>query len=219
MKTKFRNALGIILLMISGFSCDSGTKKNNYRQPNSSSYYNNNTNSSTSNYNYNSQNQIKLEELLQQSKTSGYYTVATNLNVRTTPSTKGNILGQFSFGQKIYVSGFSGKWAIVNVQLENLTSRTAYIHSKYINKVSNYNQYNYSSGYKSRRNYKTYDYDVSGYGDDGYVYGDITVDKNGGDGYIYDDDGNEKWIDVEWTGNGTLEGYDEDGNYYELDVD
>ena len=64
-----------------------------------------------------------------------------------------------------------------------------------------------------------YDYDVSGSGDDGYVYGDVTVDQSGGDGTIYDEYGNEHNVTVDWTGRGELEGYDEDGNYYELEVD
>lgn len=66
----------------------------------------------------------------------------------------------------------------------------------------------------------SYDYDVSGYDSDGsYVYGDVEVDQGGGDGYIYTKDGEEKHIDVDWTGKGELEGYDEDGNYYELEVE
>lgn len=66
----------------------------------------------------------------------------------------------------------------------------------------------------------SYDYDVSGYDDSGnYIYGDVDVDQSGGDGYIYLEDGEEKHIDVDWTGKGELEGYDEDGNYYELEVE
>jgi len=68
--------------------------------------------------------------------------------------------------------------------------------------------------------YRSYNYDVSGYSDSGeYVYGEIDVDQSGGDGYIYDENGDEVYIDVEWTGKGELEGYDSDGNYYELEVD
>ena len=48
--------------------------------------------------------------------------------------------------------------------------------------------------------------------------GNIDIDRDG-DGYIIDEDGNEKSIDVEWTGYGEIEGYDEDGTYYELEVD
>lgn len=84
---------------------------------------------------------------------------------------------------------------------------------------SDYSSKTYSVNQPQRTYRKTYDYSISGYGNSNSVYGDITVDKQGGDGYIYDEDGNEKLIDVEWIGNGTLEGYDEDGNYYELEVD
>lgn len=65
-----------------------------------------------------------------------------------------------------------------------------------------------------------YDYDISGTDSEGgYVYGEVEVDQDGGDGYIYTDDGEEKHIDVEWTGHGEMEGYDEEGNYYELEVE
>jgi hypothetical protein len=66
---------------------------------------------------------------------------------------------------------------------------------------------------------KYYGYSVSGYGNNNSVYGDISVNKNGGSGTIYDENDNEISIDLEWTGKGTLEGYDEDGNYYELEVE
>lgn len=217
METIFKYALGIMSIIILTTSCDSGITDNNYKQTNSN--YNIHTNNIPSNYQHNSQNQIDLDELLQQSKTAGYYTVITNLNVRATPSNKGKNLGQFTYGQMVYVSEFQGEWAVVKIQLDNLTSQKAFIHRSYIKEVSIYNQNNYSTGFRKKQNYKTYEYGVSGYGDNGYVYGDITVDRDNGDGYIYDEDGNEKWIDVEWTGNGTLEGYDEDGNYYDLDVD
>lgn len=75
-------------------------------------------------------------------------------------------------------------------------------------------RYYYGTGYR------TYNYDVNGYSDGGdYVYGEIDVDRSGGDGYIYDDEGNEMYIDVEWAGKGELEGYDSEGNYYELEVE
>lgn len=76
----------------------------------------------------------------------------------------------------------------------------------------NANQQNFSSRY--------YNYAVSGYNSSGdYVYGEIEVDQSGGNGYIYNDEGDEVNIDVDWTGYGTLEGYDYEGNYYELEVD
>lgn len=66
---------------------------------------------------------------------------------------------------------------------------------------------------------RSYSYYISGYGDSGYVWGYVDVSKDGGDGVIYDEDGNEVHISVEWTGNGTLEGYGDDGSFYELEVD
>ena len=67
----------------------------------------------------------------------------------------------------------------------------------------------------------TRSYDVSGYGDDGYVYGEI--DASGGDqevsGYLYLENGDTVYFDGEWSGQGEIEGYDEDGNYYNLEVD
>ena len=78
----------------------------------------------------------------------------------------------------------------------------------------------YSSGYKY--NYKHngyYNYDVSGYDENGnYVSGNVDINKSG-DGYIVDEEGNEKHIEVEWVGYGVMEGYDEDGVYYELEVE
>lgn len=65
-----------------------------------------------------------------------------------------------------------------------------------------------------------YEYDVSGNNDSGnYIYGNVEVDQSGGDGYIYQDDGEEKHIEVEWTEYGELAGYDEDGTYYEFEVE
>ena len=67
---------------------------------------------------------------------------------------------------------------------------------------------------------RSYNYDVSGYGDTGYVTGNI--DARGDryvDGYITLEDGSEVYFDGEWIGKGEIEGYDEDGNYYELEVE
>ena len=74
--------------------------------------------------------------------------------------------------------------------------------------------------YSGGGGYRSYNYDVSGYSYEGdYVYGEIDVDQSGGDGYIYDEEGNEVHINVDWTGHGELEGYDSEGNYYDLEVD
>lgn len=65
----------------------------------------------------------------------------------------------------------------------------------------------------------SYNYDVSGYGDGGYVYGNVDVSGKYGEGYIYNENGDELYVDVEWVDNGVLEAYDEEGNWYELEVD
>lgn len=59
-------------------------------------------------------------------------------------------------------------------------------------------------------------YDVSGSGDGQYVNGYVDSD---GDGYITLENGSEVSFDGDWTGNGQLDGYDENGNYFQLDVD
>ncbi len=82
------------------------------------------------------------------------------------------------------------------------------------------NDYEINAEYKY--NYKDgeyYNYDISGYDEDGnYVSGNVDIDEYG-DGYIEDEYGNEKYIEVEWVDWGVMEGYDEDGVYYELNVE
>jgi hypothetical protein len=130
-----------------------------------------------------------------------------------------------------YHGRYSGGSNSNNSWNKNSTQNTYYQNNQKAN-TSLYNQkINYSnttrprttfnsSGYKY--NYKvggTYNYDVSGYDDVGNaVTGNVDIDRDG-EGYIIDEDGNEKSITVEWTGYGEMEGYDEDGNCYELEVD
>lgn len=65
-----------------------------------------------------------------------------------------------------------------------------------------------------------YEYSVSGVDENGnYVEGDVEVSQDGGSGTVSDEYGNEKEVDVEWTGNGELEGTDEDGETYDLEVE
>ncbi len=78
-------------------------------------------------------------------------------------------------------------------------------------------KYEYRKGYKN--NYE-YNYDVNGSDQDGNgVSGNIDVSGKYGTGTIEDENGNEKSIDVEWVDYGVMEGTDEDGNSYELEVD
>ena len=68
---------------------------------------------------------------------------------------------------------------------------------------------------------RSYDYDVSGYGDDGSVTG--SIDSTSGikdvDGTLTLEDGEEVSFEGEWVGKGEIEGTDENGNYYTLEVD
>jgi len=65
-----------------------------------------------------------------------------------------------------------------------------------------------------------YNYDIEGYDELGnYVYGNVDISGKYGDGYIYNDSGDEIYIEVEWVGYGELEGYDENGGYYELEAE
>lgn len=90
---------------------------------------------------------------------------------------------------------------------------------------SNSDTYHTDSDYKYEHrtgttgNYE-YNYDVIGYDEDGNpIDGNIDISGKSGSGYIYDEYGSEKYIEVEWSGYGELEGYDEDGNYYEMNVE
>jgi hypothetical protein len=65
-----------------------------------------------------------------------------------------------------------------------------------------------------------YDYDVSGYGGSGYVSGQIETDGDGdAEGYLHLEDGSTVYFDGEFSGYGEVEGYDENGDYYNLEVD
>ena len=70
---------------------------------------------------------------------------------------------------------------------------------------------------------KTYTYDVSGYSysSGSYLYGEIESTKGtrSVDGYLYDDEGNEIYVEGEWSGKGEAEVTDQDGNTYEIEVD
>ena len=73
-------------------------------------------------------------------------------------------------------------------------------------------KYNYKNG-------SYYNYDISGYDEDGnYVSGNVDIDEYG-EGYIEDEYGNEKYVEVKWVDYGVMEGYDEDGIYYEFNVE
>ncbi len=70
--------------------------------------------------------------------------------------------------------------------------------------------------------YKEYEYDVSGYGSDGqYVTGKINAYKNNDDveGILIFEDGEIAAFNGKWIGNGLIKGSDENGDYYELEID
>lgn len=78
------------------------------------------------------------------------------------------------------------------------------------------NSYNSES---IKTNETEYSYDISGtdsYGN--FVTGSVYMKGKYGYGTVEDNSGNEKDIDVEWTGSGTLEGSDDDGNTYDLET-
>jgi hypothetical protein len=65
-----------------------------------------------------------------------------------------------------------------------------------------------------------YEYEVSGHGDGGYVSGEIEANRGSRDveGYLLTEDGKEVYFTGEWVGHGEIEGYDEEGNHYELEI-
>lgn len=94
-----------------------------------------------------------------------------------------------------------------------------------INSGSNLNNYHKNPEYKyeyrtgSSGNYE-YNYDVSGSDENGgSVNGNIDIRGKYGSGTIQNEDGDDIDIDVEWTDYGVLEGSDDDGNTYDLEVD
>jgi hypothetical protein len=91
---------------------------------------------------------------------------------------------------------------------------------KFINNNRSLGGLSTSIGTGVYRGSRNYNYDISGYGDQGYAYGNIDTSGNGDvDGYIYLEDGREVYFEGEFVGNGEIEGYDEDGNWYEFEVD
>jgi len=78
-------------------------------------------------------------------------------------------------------------------------------------------KYEYRTG--TLGNYE-YSYDISGTDQEGnFVNGNVVMNGKYGSGYIEDEEGNEKYLDVEWVDYGLLEGTDEDGNTYDLEVE
>lgn len=100
----------------------------------------------------------------------------------------------------------------------NTVTAPAYSNTYYNSNIhyDNDYKYEYRTGYSG--NYD-YNYDVEGYGDNGYTSGNIDTSGKYGEGYIYDEEGNEIYVETEWTDYGVMEATDEDGNTYELEVE
>lgn len=91
--------------------------------------------------------------------------------------------------------------------------------SNYESSKQNYHEddrYKYENRAGNSGNYQ-YNYDVDGTGSDGNnVSGNVDIQGKYGSGMIEDENGNKIDVEVEWTGYGTMEGTDDDGNTYEL---
>lgn len=81
------------------------------------------------------------------------------------------------------------------------------------NEAQSQYKYNYKLGEDQ------YNYDVNGYGDEGSYYGNVDTNGKNIEGYVTNEDGEESYFQGEFTSYGTMEGYDEEGNYIELEVD
>lgn len=64
-------------------------------------------------------------------------------------------------------------------------------------------------------------YNVNGYSGNVYVYGELTGDleDTAVEGYVFDEDGNGAYFTGDWIGNGEFEGYDEEDNFYQLELE
>ena len=63
-------------------------------------------------------------------------------------------------------------------------------------------------------------YEVSGSSGNTYVYGELVghLDDTEVEGYLFDSDGKSAYFTGDWIGNGQFEGYDEDDNFYQLEL-
>lgn len=165
-----------------------------------------------------------------------FYTNAIS-NVRSCASTACDVVIQASKNASIQLeySSISSmpEWVPVSWTDDSNTQRSGYMHktvfsstpivptysNTYYNSNIHYDddyKYEYRTGYSGNYNYN---YDVEGYGDNGYAYGNIDTSGKYGEGYIYDEDGNEIYVETEWTDYGVMEATDEEGNTYELEVE
>jgi hypothetical protein len=124
----------------------------------------------------------------------------------------------------VFISCKSEKSDEDSKNISTYTPQINYTNSSYDN--SNYNNLSptYHEDESFKYEYRTgttgnylYNYDVEGSDESGNnVSGNIDIQGKYGSGTIEDEFGVEKDVDVEWTGYGTLEATDFDGNTYEL---
>tara|TARA_A100001011_G_C13656358_1_gene573766 strand:- start:25 stop:309 length:285 start_codon:yes stop_codon:yes gene_type:complete len=63
-------------------------------------------------------------------------------------------------------------------------------------------------------------YDVIGFANDEQVYGELigNLDDTRVEGFLFDEDGTTRYFIGDWIGNGEFEGYDENDEYYSLEL-
>tara|TARA_B100001029_G_C15022489_1_gene431477 strand:- start:31 stop:546 length:516 start_codon:yes stop_codon:yes gene_type:complete len=151
-----------------------------------------------------------------------YYTVENTVNIRSGPSIHSLVLGQFNKNTTIMVNGFVGNWAVVQYS----SFHNVYVHKNYItyDRIKNLQKIFDTPTAPVTRTFRSTpssrSVDVSGYDENGdYFYGIIDISDNGGEGYLEGDDGVERYIYLDWSGQGILDGYDDDGTYYEMEIE
>lgn len=65
----------------------------------------------------------------------------------------------------------------------------------------------------------TYSYYVTGHSAEGRVTGTIDTRGTYGEGYLKFRNGERVWINTVWTSDTTLDAHDDDGTYYELEIE
>lgn len=63
-------------------------------------------------------------------------------------------------------------------------------------------------------------YNVTGFANDEHFYGELigNLDDTRVEGFLFDEAGTTRYFIGDWIGNGEFEGYDENDEYYKLEV-
>ena len=77
------------------------------------------------------------ERLLAEATIPGVVRVSTTLNIRSTPGTSSKIIGSFNPGDNVDIIGEQGSWLKIR-----LNGSTAWVHSKFVEKVNNQSSHN-----------------------------------------------------------------------------